>query len=122
MVEAIADTNALVYAAKQGIDFYTFLERKGYTLVVPSCVIKELKSLASDAKKGKDKKAAKLAMQIASEKVEIKDIGKGHPDDLILKRAKGRKVLVVTNDKKFKHRLKQQGVAAVSVSKTGVLR
>jgi len=137
MQEVVIDTNALVYAAKQKLDLYELLRLQDYKPTVLSCVLVELRSLCKSAKRGADRAAAKLAAEIVEAKVNVVEVGKGHADDLILKYAKGRnaerhnttgrsasgrKVVVLTNDREFKRRLKEAGVDAVSVSKSKQLR
>ena len=127
MQEVVIDTNALVYAAKQKLDIYELLRLQDYKPTVLSCVLIELRTLCKSAKRGADRAAAKLAAEIVEAKLKVVDVGKGHADDLILKYAKGRntqgrKVIVLTNDREFKQRLKAAGVDAVSVSKRKQLR
>ena len=112
----------MVYAAKQKLDVYELLRLQDYKPTVLSCVLIELRSLCKSAKRGADRAAAKLAAEIVEAKLNVVDVGKGHADDLILKYAKGRKVIVLTNDREFKQRLKEAGVDAVSVSKSKQLR
>ena len=122
MQEVVIDTNALVYAAKQKLDLYELLRLQDYKPTVLSCVLVELRMLCKSAKRGADRAAAKLAAEIVAAKVNVVDTGKGHADDLILEYAKGRKVKVLTNDREFKHRLKEAGVDAISVSKSKQIR
>ncbi len=122
MQEVVIDTNALVYAAKQKLDVYELLRLQDYKPTVLSCVLVELRALCKSAKRGADRAAAKLAAEIVEAKLKVVDVGKGHADDLILNYAKGRKVIVLTNDREFKQRLKEAGVDAVSVSKSKQLR
>jgi len=121
-MQVIIDTNILIYAAKQKLDIYDLLRIKDMDPVVPSCVLRELKSLATAAKKGADKAAAKLASEIIEKQIKVVEIGTGHVDDLILKYAKEHKLAVLTNDKAFKTRLKSIGVDAVSISKSKQIR
>jgi len=121
-MRAIIDTNVLIYAAKQKLDVYELLRIKDLDPVIPSCVLKELKSLCSVAKKGADKAAARLAAEIVEKNIKTIDIGIGHCDDLVLKYAQKHKIVVVTNDKAFKSKLKAIGIAAVSISKSKQIR
>jgi rRNA-processing protein FCF1 len=121
-MQAIVDTNVLIYAAKQKLDVYELLRIKDLDPVIPSCVLKELKSLCTAAKKGADKAAARLAAEIIEKNIKTIDIGTGHCDDLIAKYTKKRKIVVVTNDKAFKTKLKAIGVAAISISKSKQIR
>lgn len=107
MMKVILDTNFLIYCAKQKIDYAEEIEKllnENYELVVPSSVIKELEELKLKAKKGKDKEAAALALQIIEfkkiKKIETKE---GAADESILKLAgKDKKNIVCTVDEEMR--------------------
>ncbi len=107
MMKVILDTNFLIYCAKQKIDYAEEIEKllnENYELVVPSSVIKELEELKLKAKKGKDKEAAALSLQILEfrkiKKIKTKE---GIADKSILDLAgENKKNIVCTIDKEMR--------------------
>ena len=94
-MEVIVDTNVLVYAAKQKIDIFTLLASKYDRIIVPTCVVSELKTLCTTAPTGAEKRAAKLALQLIEHaKISAKNVGDGGADDQILNYAKVKKLAV----------------------------
>ena len=75
-MKIILDTNFLIYCAKEKLDYIeeiSNLVNEGYELVVPLQVIEELERLKIKTKKGKDKRASDLALQLL-EKNKIKKV------------------------------------------------
>jgi len=75
-MKIILDTNFLIYCAKEKLDYIeeiSNLVNEGYELVVPLQVIEELERLKIKTKKGKDKRASDLALQVL-EKNKIKKV------------------------------------------------
>jgi rRNA-processing protein FCF1 len=78
-MKIIIDTNFLIYCAKEKLDYIeeiNNLVNEKYELVVPLQVIEELERLKTKAKKGKDKRASDLAMQILEKNIKEKLIKK----------------------------------------------
>lgn len=115
-MKIILDTNILLYAAKQKIDLVSLLKEKfGQTIthIVPDLVKVELSQLVTSAKKGADKRAAKLALQIIKfsklKKMKIsKPVDKG-----VIELAKKEKALVATNDAELRKTLKKEGIGII---------
>ncbi|MBT3582717.1 PIN domain-containing protein [Candidatus Woesearchaeota archaeon] len=104
-MKVIIDTNALIYAAKKKQDLATVIDRQ---ILIPNLVIAELEKLTKTARKGADKAAAKLALQlIKHKKWKIIKLEAGHTDKMILKYAKEHSCDIYTFDKllKAEHKL-----------------
>jgi rRNA-processing protein FCF1 len=105
-MKIILDTNFLVYAAKQKIDYTSELSGK---LVVLSSVVGELKKLKENARKKEDKDSAGLALQILNKNIKSKKIKviktKENADKAIRKLAK-KEDIVATLDRGLKKKLK----------------
>ena len=117
-MKIILDTNILIYAAKQKIDLVSQIKgRHGQSaeIIVPNLVKEELESLKTSAKKGSDKQAANLALQIIefSNLKEIELYGK--TDDEIIIWAKQNKAVVATSDRELKRKLKSKGIIVFSL-------
>lgn len=117
-MKVILDSNILVYAAKQKVDLVSQLKDKfgKVEIIVPNLVIKELEDISKKAKKGEDKRAAKLALQIFS-KLKVVKLEKGHTDDRIIELAKKERAIVGTNDSKLKDRLKKEGIQVITLKR-----
>ena len=115
-MKIILDTNIILYAAKQKVDLVSSLkERFGQTitLIVPDLVKEELASLTTSAKKGADKRAAKLALQIV-EFSKLKEMKISKPvDNGLTKLAKKEKALVATNDAELRRNLRKEGIRVI---------
>lgn len=99
-MKTIIDTNALIYAAKKKQDLATVIEGQ---ILIPNLVISELEKLSKSAKKGADKAAAQLAIQlIKHNKWKIIKLAPGHADKKILEYAKQHTCKIYTFDKKLK--------------------
>ena len=84
------------------------LDRKIFgPILIPNLVHAELEKLSKTAKKGADKAAAKLAMQIIDHKKwKIVNLEKGHTDTRIKEYAKEHGFAVLTFDKELKRSLR----------------
>jgi len=106
-MKVIFDTNFLVYCAKEKLDYIEEmgnLLNEDYELVVPAQVIEELKKLKENTKKGRDKRAADLGLQLL-EKNKIKIVNpKGESvDDAIINLSKeNKKNIVATLDREMR--------------------
>jgi rRNA-processing protein FCF1 len=96
----IIDTNALVYAVKKKQDLNTIIDGQ---ILIPNLVIDELKKLSKSAKKGADKTASLLALQIIKHnKWKILHLEQGYADKRIKEYAQKHNCKIYTFDKKLK--------------------
>ena len=113
-MEIILDTNALIYATKNKIDLS--LELKGHLLKVPNLILDELENLSKNASKGLEKDSAKLTLALVKHyNFDILTLKQGHPDTKMLEYAKENNAAVLTNDLKFKRKLKKAGITIYSI-------
>ncbi len=97
----IFDTNALIYAVKNRLDFSNF------TLVIPRAVVNELKML-EEKLSGDEKTAVKVALKLI-EKAKIVESKEG--DEGILEVAKRLGCGIITNDKELRRKAEKLGLA-----------
>jgi hypothetical protein len=106
--KACFDTNFLIYCAKQNIDFIDHLRRRGFSkFLIPSSVLSEIKKL-SESLRGKEKLAAKLALNIVKD-FEVVEVDK-KADDALLEICEREGALLFTNDRLLIRRAKKKGV------------
>jgi len=106
-MKVILDTNFLIYCAKEKLDYVEKIQNllnESYDLVVPVQVVEELNRLKVKAKKGKDKFASDLALQLLeSNKIEKININGKNVDEGIINLAKkNSKNIVATLDKEMR--------------------
>ena len=113
-MKIILDTNFLIYCARGKLDYIELignLINENYELVVPNQIIEELKRLMIKAKKGRDKEASNLALQILEKNInnnKIKKIyvdGKKVDDILINLSEWDKKNIVCTLDREMRKKL-----------------
>ncbi|MGD9911436.1 PIN domain-containing protein, partial [Methanothrix sp.] len=64
-MKVLLDTNALMMPEQFGVDIFSELERLGYfDYIVPTAVVRELRAIAKLAEKGRDKRAANVALSL----------------------------------------------------------
>lgn len=120
MKKIILDTNFLLIPAQFKVDIFSEIDRimlESYQLCVLDKTIDELNKIISGKQKLKNKNAAKLALQLLKAKrVKVLKTKKDkNADELILDRAK-KGVLVATQDRVLKNRLKNK-VSIISLRK-----
>jgi len=123
-MNVVVDTNALVYAAKHKVDLGTEIARviDRSEVFVPDCVLIELEKLSKSARKGAEKDAAKLALQLVKHyKFKTLKLGEGHCDDLILNWIEKNSGVVITNDSGFRARLKNVNVKTLAIRQKRLL-
>ncbi|MDP2906673.1 MAG: DNA-binding protein [Nanoarchaeota archaeon] len=106
MKRVILDTNFLLAIGQFGIDVFSELERIcdfPYKVFVLDKTIGELNKVLTTG--GKDKAAAKLALSLVKEKVEVIKTSDGYVDDILVQLA-NEDNLVATQDKELKNRIK----------------
>jgi len=110
MKNVILDTNSLLFPAQFNVDVYEEVKRvmhHSFELFVLERSVDELKKIVTE-QKGKDKEAAKLALQIMVGRVNYLKTEKGHVDDLIVERV-DKDTYVVTQDRELKDRVQEKG-------------
>ena len=113
-MKIILDTNFLIYCARGKLDYIELignLINENYELVVPNQIIEELKRLMIKAKKGRDKEASNLALQILEKNINNNKIKKiyaegGKVDDILINLSKDdKKNIVCTLDREMRKKL-----------------
>ena len=115
MKRVLLDTNFLLLPVQFKLDIFSLipevLEDKVEFFVV-SNVIEELKQLAKS--KGKDGRASNVTLSLLkTRKVEVIKTGGKSCDDALTKVAKDKGMIVATNDKELRKRLKSMGVKTI---------
>jgi len=119
----LLDTNFLMMPYKDGIDIFREIDRlmadkQGYELCITKGVENELERIAGAAK-GENKVAASLGIQlIADKKVKVIGADAGFSADseiLAIAQENPAATVVCTNDKALKRRLRDIGVAVMSM-------
>ena len=106
MKRVILDTNFLLAIGQFGIDVFSELERIcdfPYKVCVLDKTIDELNKVLTTG--GKDKAAAKLALSLVKEKVEVINTSDGYVDDILVQLANEENI-IATQDKELKNRIK----------------
>jgi len=106
----ILDTNFLVYCAKNKLDYVEEIDsllNEDYELVAPEQVVEELEKLKQNAKKGKDKQASNLALQLldANKVKKIKVKGKTVDEGIINLSKENKKNIICTLDRGMRKKL-----------------
>lgn len=118
MKKILLDTNFLLIPGQFKVDIFSELDRIcdfSFEIAVLDRTIEELKSIY-EKQKGKDKRAAKLALGLLDAKklaiIKTDDKEKS-TDGAILDIAKAKGFIVATQDMELKKRLKESGVRCV---------
>ena len=122
----IPDTNFLLIPGQFGVDIIGELNRVldvKFRIAVPNVVLQELGVIERKAR-GKDLLAIRMAKKLAKrfEVVEIGRFGERPIDDQIFDFAvKNKRVIVCTNDKGLKRRLREKGVPVIYLRSKKIL-
>ncbi|ASJ06469.1 type II toxin-antitoxin system VapC family toxin [Thermococcus pacificus] len=122
----IPDTNFLLVPGQFGVDIIGELNRildVRFRILIPNVVLQELEVIERKSK-GKDLMAIRMAKKLAErfERVDIGEFGKRPIDDQIFDFAvKNERVIVCTNDKGLKRRLRERGVPVVYLRSKKIL-
>ncbi|MHC1570476.1 MAG: type II toxin-antitoxin system VapC family toxin [Methermicoccaceae archaeon] len=110
----VLDTSMLMLAHTHGVDVLSELERLGFTeVVVPDCVLSELRGLARG--RGKGGIAARVALGLA-ERCVSQPSREGIPtDDSVLEIAQELGAALATTDLQLKRRARERGVVVVGM-------
>jgi len=122
----IPDTNFLLVPGQFGVDIIGELNRVldvKFRIAVPDVVLQELEVIERKSR-GRDLLAVRMAKKLAErfETVEIGRFGERPIDDQIFDFAvKNERVIVCTNDKGLKRRLRERGVPVVYLRSKKIL-
>ncbi|WP_148882679.1 PIN domain-containing protein [Thermococcus aciditolerans] len=122
----IPDTNFLLVPGQFGVDIIGELNRVldvRFRIAVPNVVLQELEVIERKSR-GKDLMAIRMAKKLAErfEVVEIGRFGERPIDDQIFDFAvKNERVIVCTNDKGLKRRLRERGIPVVYLRSKKIL-
>lgn len=109
--KVIIDTNGMMIPGQFGLDIFSELERLGFdSYMVTRPSVKELEKIYAEGK-GKDRKAAKIALSLLDRCTIIEK--NGFADDVIVELAMTEKAAVLTNDIELKKRLCSKGISTV---------
>ena len=108
------DTNAIFTIFEFSIDLEKELTRLlgSYVIKIPEVIVQEIETIASKGK-GKQKILAKPALSFIKKYPVLPHSSFDNADDAILHLASELDVVVVTNDKKLRERLKENKVSLV---------
>lgn len=112
-MKVIIDTNLLIYSAERRIDLFEAVKERfgSVEILIPNLVLDELKDLKENAKKGSDKSAAKLVMDILkTKKFKILKLKGENADNSILEYSKNKDVVIITLDYRFQNKLKKENI------------
>ena len=122
----VPDTNFLLVPGQFGVDIISELNRildVRFKILIPNVVLQELE-VVEQKTRGKDLLAVRMAKKLAErfETVEIGRFGERPIDDQIFDFAvKNERVIVCTNDKGLKKRLRENGVPVVYLRSKKIL-
>ncbi|NJE54707.1 PIN domain-containing protein [Thermococcus sp. 21S9] len=122
----LPDTNFLLVPGQFGVDIVSELDRildVKFKVVVPNVVLEELNVIEKKTR-GRDLLAVRMAKKLAErfETVEIGEFGRRPIDDQIYDFAvKNERVIVCTNDKGLKKRLREKGIPVVYLRSKKIL-
>ncbi|NJF24286.1 PIN domain-containing protein [Thermococcus sp. Bubb.Bath] len=122
----IPDTNFLLVPGQFGVDIIRELERviqARFRVAVPDVILQELDVIERKSR-GRDLMAVRMAKKLAErfDVVEVGRFGERPIDDQLLDFAvKNERVIVCTNDKGLKKRLRERGVPVVYLRSKKIL-
>lgn len=111
-MKVLLDTNALMVPEQFGVDIFSEMLRLGYIeYIVPESVQEELRYLTEKAKKGRDKRAARVGLGLAGN---CRIISSDSDADAALEQlAILEDAAVFTNDRELKKRLIRKGITVI---------
>jgi len=124
--QVIPDTNFLLVPGQFGVDVFSELNRildVRFKILIPTVVVQEL-SLIERKARGRDLRAIRMAKELIErfERVDIGEFGKAPTDELIYSYATSRpNVIVCTNDRELKKKLRGAGVPVVYLRSRKIL-
>jgi len=121
----LLDTNFLLVPYQFKLDIFAKLGEviEGpHSFIVPTGVIQELQGLSTG--KGKEGAAARFALKLIRTRKPLEVESSGNVDNWILEYAKKTRIIVATNDRTLRSRLKRKRVKVISLlsrSRLGVV-
>jgi rRNA-processing protein FCF1 len=120
-MEVLIDTSSIIYSFYLKKDIFSNIEDLGFTPLLISSVVEELRKIAK--RNSKYAVAARYALRVIEERKKGKRIKiirtKGNADEAIQRIAKKKKIRVCTNDKQMKKRIKKLGLEILTVKSNG---
>jgi rRNA-processing protein FCF1 len=115
-VPVLLDTNMLIYSASEPFEIRSQLERLGFkNIIVTEGVKRELERLAQVGRT-KEKKFAKLSLEIAKKFGTMPDPPiTGSVDDQLVYISKQHGYIVATSDASLRRRLKREGLPVIYI-------
>lgn len=116
MIKIFIDTNFWLLPYTKKIDIFSEIERivpERYEILVSESVIGELKKIQKKGN-GKEKIAAEIALILIEKKAKKIPDGK-NTDSLILKISEKENMIVCTNDKKLRKKLKEKNLKIIGM-------
>jgi len=123
--KVLLDTNFLLVPYQFKLDIFTKIEEMletPHSFVVPTGVVEELEKLSKG--KGKEGAAARFGLKLLKLKKHESIESSGNVDNWIRDYAKGKGIIVATNDRALRVKLKKNRVKVISLlsrSKVGVV-
>ncbi|PKM92373.1 MAG: hypothetical protein CVU81_00765 [Euryarchaeota archaeon HGW-Euryarchaeota-1] len=128
----LIDTNAWIAGVRQKVDILRELENlfgKECEIIVPSFITYELNKVAKTAKKGADKQAAKIALELIRARALLitevqpsdRNIDSAIVDFVMDLKMKNKMVVVITNDEILQKRIKKGGGKVVAWKRKKIL-
>lgn len=114
-MKVILDTNFMLIPSQFGVDIFSEIDKKvieKYEIFVLDKTVYELEKIVKE-QKGKHKEAAKIALQFL-DRVNVLEGGEGYVDDVIAEIA-DEHVIVCTQDKELKKRVKEKGARVLTM-------
>ncbi|WP_297501029.1 PIN domain-containing protein [Thermococcus sp.] len=122
----VPDTNFLLVPGQFGVDIIGELDRVldvNFKIVIPDVVLQELEIIERKSR-GRDLLAVRMAKKLAErfEKVKVGEFGRKPVDDQILEFAgRNERVIVCTNDRGLRRRLRERGIPVVYLRSKKIL-
>jgi rRNA-processing protein FCF1 len=120
-MEVLIDTSSIIFSFCLKKDIFSNIEDLGFTPVIISSVVEELKKISR--RNSKYAVAARYALKVIEERKKEKRIKiiktKGNADEAIERIAKKKKIRVCTNDTQMKKRIKKLGLEILTVKSNG---
>jgi rRNA-processing protein FCF1 len=109
MKKILLDTNFILICIKQKIDFFEELKLRGFKIIIPENVIREIKKIKKSRQKQRHREIADLALKILNkssfEKIKFE---KRNLDNAIAEFAnKNENITVATLDRELKKKIKK---------------
>ena len=120
-MQVILDSSFIISCVRDRIDFLTQLAEQGFTHVVPTEILQEMKDLRiSNRSSREDRLAIAVALEmIEKSKVKKTTLGTGRVDDFLIKRGQ-EGIFIATLDNGIKKRIPKKIVIFKAQNRVGV--